>query len=206
MRIGIIGSGSIGSTVARLFSAAGHDIAIGNSRGPDSLGDLVDEIGPRVTAATVEEAAGFGEVVLVAIPFGAYETLPSEALTNKVVVDATNYYAGRDGPIYFGDLASSELIARSLPGARVVKAFNTMNASALATEGNTSLLQGERLALFVAGDDEEAKADVSRLIQEAGFAPVDTGSLAESRRQEPGSRVYNERLTTDQARVILQEG
>lgn len=188
MQIGIIGSGSIGSTAARLLASVGHDVALSNSRGPDTLRDLVADIGPWATAATVEGAADFGEVVLVAVPFGAYETLPSEALAGKIVVDATNYYQGRDGTIDFGGLASSELLARALPGARVVKAFNTLNAGDLGVRGDDSVPLEDRLALFVAGDDTDAKAVVSGLIEEVGFAPVDTGSLAQSRRQEPGSR------------------
>ena len=95
MNVGIIGSGNIGATAARLFADAGHDVAVSNSRGPESLAPLVEEIGAR--AATVEEAAAFGDVVLVAMPFFAYETLPAEALAGKVVIDAMNYYPARDG-------------------------------------------------------------------------------------------------------------
>jgi len=126
MNMGIIGSGNIGATTARLFTEAGHKVAVSNSREPESLESLVEEIGPRARATTVEEAAAFGEVVLVAMPLFAYETLPSDQLAGKIVVDAMNYYEGRDGQIDFDGLTSSELVARGLPGARVVKAFNTM--------------------------------------------------------------------------------
>ena len=126
MNIGIIGAGNIGATAARLFADAGHRVAISNSRGPESLSSLIEEIGPNASAVSVEEAAGFGEVVLVAIPFGRYETLPAAQLADKIVIDATNYYPGRDGQIYFGGLTSSEVISQHLPGARLVKAFNTM--------------------------------------------------------------------------------
>ncbi len=204
MNIGVIGSGNIGANAARLFAQAGHDVAISNSRGPESLQELVADIGPNVRAATVEEATDFGEVVLLAIPFFAYETLPAEPLAGKVVIDATNYYEGRDGQIDFGGLTSSELLARHLPDARLVKAFNTMYYETLANEGRTS--EGEdRLALFLAGNDDEAKATVSELIEEIGFDPVDTGSLRASGKQEPGSPVYNEPMTADQARKALSE-
>lgn len=204
MNIGVVGSGNIGASAARLFAQAGHDVAISNSRGPDSLQNLVADIGPNVRAATVEEATDFGEVVFVAIPFFAYETLPAEPLTGKVVVDATNYYEGRDGQIDFGGLTSSELLARHLPDARLVRAFNTMYYETLANEGRTS--EGEdRLVLFLAGDGESAKVTVSELIEEIGFDPVDTGSLRDSGKQEPGSPVYNEPMTEDQARKALSE-
>ena len=202
MNIGIIGSGNIGGNAARLFAHTGHDVAISNSRGPESLQELVADIGSGARAATVDEAAAFGEVVLLAIPFFAYETLPAAQFTGKVVVDATNYYEGRDGQIDFGGLASSEILARHLPDARLVKAFNTMYYETLATEGCGE----DRLVLFVAGDDDEAKAVVSRLIEEIGFEPVDTGSLRDGgRKQEPGSAIYNEPMTADQAAEVLSE-
>ena len=202
MNVGVIGSGNIGANAARLFAQAGHEVAISNSRGPDSLQNLVADIGPNVRAATVEEATDFGEVVLLAIPFFAYETIPAESLVGKVVIDATNYYEGRDGQIDFGGLTSSELLARHLPDARLVKAFNTMYYETLASEGRTS--EGEdRLVIFLAGDDDEAKAIVSELIEEIGFDTVDTGSLRDSGKQEPGSPIYNEPMTADQAEQTL---
>jgi 8-hydroxy-5-deazaflavin:NADPH oxidoreductase len=202
MKIGIIGSGNIGASAARLFADAGHEVAISNSRGPESLASLVEEIGANAHAATVEDAASFGEVVLVAIPFWRYESLPSGPLSGKIVVDAMNYYPGRDGRIDFGNLTSSELLARRLPDARVVKAFNTMYYETLRTEGDRS--GGDRLVLFIAGDDEEAKAVVSRLIEEIGFEPVDTGFLGDGgRKQQPGSPIYNNPMTAEQARETL---
>ncbi len=133
MDVGIIGAGNIGATTARLFTRAGHRVAINNSRGPGSLEALVRELGPNVWAATVEAAADFGEVVLVAIPFKDYKTLPADQLSGKVVVDVMNYYPQRDGQIDFGDLASSELLALHLPRTRLVKAFNVMHYETLAT-------------------------------------------------------------------------
>ena len=202
MDIGIIGSGNIGANAARLFARAGHEVAISNSRGPESLQDLVDEIGQNARAATVEEAADFGEVVLVAIPFFARDTLPADELNGKTVVDATNYYPGRDGEIDFDGLTSSELLAQNVPGARLVKAFNTMYYETLANEGRSE--NEDRLVLFVAGDDEEAKATVFELIEEIGFAPVNTGSLREGgSKQHPGTAIYNNPMNEDQARETL---
>jgi predicted dinucleotide-binding enzyme len=205
VRIGIIGSGNIGATAAQLFARAGHDVAISNSRGPQTLQELVDDIGPNVRAVTVEEAAEFGEVVLEAIPFGRYKELPVEHLAGKVVVDTANYYPQRDGEIDLSGLTSSEEIARYLgPDVRLVKAFNTMYYETLASEGHPEASLEERLALFVAGDDEEAKAVVSRLIEEIGFAPVDTGFLGEGgSKQQPGSAIYNEPMTPSRAREAL---
>ena len=204
MNIGIVGSGNIGATAARIFANVGHDVAVSNSRGPESLVPLVEEIGSNARAATVEEVADFGDVVLVAMPFFAFEVLPADRLAGKVVVDAMNYYERRDGRIDFNGLTSSEVVAQHLPNSRLVKAFNTMHYQTLRTEGRPSAPMEERLVLFVAGDDEEAKAVVSRLIEEIGFAPVDTGSLRDGgRKQEPGSPIYNVPMTVGRAREEL---
>jgi predicted dinucleotide-binding enzyme len=203
LNIGVVGSGNIGANAAKLFANVGHEVAVSNSRGPESLRSLADEIGPRARAATVGEAADFGDVVLVAMPFFAYETLPADRLSGRVVVDAMNYYAGRDGEIEFNGLSSSEAVARHLPGSRVVKAFNTMYYETLRAEGRPSAPAEERLVLFVAGDIEEAKSVVSRLVEEVGFTPVDTGSLSEGRKQEPGSPIYNVPMRQQQARETL---
>lgn len=205
MRIGIIGAGNIGSTAARLFARAGHEVVIANSRGPETLEELVAEIGPNARAGSVEEAAGFGEVVMEAIPFGRYRELPAERLSGKVFVTASNYYPDRDGGIDLGGLAQSELVAQHLPGARVVKAFNTIYYVRLAENGRPGIPMEERETIFVAGDDEEAKALVSGLVEEVGFAPVDVGSLAESQKQEPNSPIYNVPMTPLEARETLAE-
>ena len=207
MRIGIIGSGNIGATAARLFARAGHEVAISNSRGGSGLEELVKELGGGARATNIEEAARFGEVLLVAIPFGKYETLPAGAFEGKVVIDANNYYPQRDGnfPVLdSGETTSSELVAWHLKGARVVKGFNTIWFEHLAKQGDTSLPVEERRAIFIAGDDEEAKQTVSRLVEEIGFAAVDTGSLAEGgRRQQVGTAVYNKELTAREAARVL---
>ena len=134
MNIGIIGAGNIGATAAGLFANAGHRVAISNSRAPESLRDLVAELGPNVETTTVEDAAAFARW-LVAIPFKDYESLPADQLAGKIVLDAMNYYAQRDGQIGFDDLTSSEVVARRLPRARLVKAFDSMYYETLATAG-----------------------------------------------------------------------
>jgi 8-hydroxy-5-deazaflavin:NADPH oxidoreductase len=206
VRIGVIGSGKIGATAARRFVDAGHEAAIANSRGPESLAELVDELGERARAASVEEAASFGELVLVAIPFGRHEELPAAPFAGKIVVDANNYYPRRDGnfvELDSDETTSSELLAAHLPGARVVKAFNTMQWKLLRDRGSPGPLE-ERLAIFLAGDDAEAKQRVSNLIEEIGFAPIDTGSLAEGgRSQQPGSSIFTEPITAGEATKAL---
>jgi predicted dinucleotide-binding enzyme len=204
MRIGIIGSGKIGGTLARSWARAGHEVAIANSRGPESLAGLVGEIGSNAHAATAAEAAEFGEMLLLAIPFGDYATLPFDHMTGKIVIDAMNYYPERDGEIDTRTFTSSEQVALRLPAARVVKAFNTLYYETLASKGRPDAPLDDRLAIFVAGDDPEAKALVTGLIQELGFAPVDTGSLREgSRKQQPGSPIYNRPLRPEQAKAML---
>lgn len=189
MRIGIVGSGHIGGTAAGLFEEAGHEVLVG-SRG---LG-------------RVEEACEFGEMVLVAIPFGAYETLPADVLEGQIVVDAMNYHPGRDGHVAALDAdrtTSSELLAEFAPGARVVKAFNTLQADTLGDEGRPSG-DPHRLVLLVAGDDGNAKRHVADLIDEIGFEPVDTGGLADGGRlQQPGTPLHGAELTTHEAREAL---
>ncbi|MEW5929878.1 MAG: NADPH-dependent F420 reductase [Gemmatimonadota bacterium] len=209
MRIGIVGAGMIGATAARLFVAAGHEVAVSNSRGPESLRPLVEELGGRARAAAdVDEAAEFGEVVLLAVPWRSPEALPRpESVAGRIVVDAMNPYAPGGGTLDLGDTTSSEETRRRLPGARLVKAFNTIWYQHLATRGRTDLPVDERHAVFLAGDDAEAKAVVARLIEEIGFAPVDTGSLREGgRRQQPGSDVYNRPMTGREAREALAGG
>lgn len=199
MHIGIIGSGMIGGTLARRFAAAGHDVTIGNSRGPESLAGLVGEIGERAHAGTAADAARAGDVVVIAIPTGRYRELPAEALAGRIVVDANNYYPGRDGSmpaLDAGTTTSSELLASSLPGARVVKAFNTIFFEHLRDQG-TPPGTPDRRALPIAGDDEDAKRTVAALIDEIGFDTVDLGPLAEGRRQQPGAPIYNVALTRD---------
>jgi predicted dinucleotide-binding enzyme len=203
MKIGIIGAGNIGATLAKLLAQAGHQIVISNSRGPDTLTELVNQLGSGVKAGTVTEAAEFGEVVVEAIPFGRYQTLPAEQLKGKTLVSAANYYPGRDGKIDLKGLAQTELIAQSLPDTTVVKAFNTIWYQHLANQGDTQKPVEERRVIFLAGDDEAAKSIVADLIEEIGFGPLDTGSLHDSVVQEPDTKIYNVDMTVTQARKML---
>jgi 8-hydroxy-5-deazaflavin:NADPH oxidoreductase len=192
MEIGIIGSGHIGGTLGTLWAEAGHQVALSNSRGPASLAPLVAEIGPQARATSINEATAFGDAVLVALPFGRYEILPAAQLSGKLVIDAMNYYPQRDGQIDLGSLTSTELVAQHLPDSRLVKAFNTMYYQTLATEGRPSAPPDDRLVMFLAGDDPEAKSVTARLIEEIGFTPFDTGSP-----------IHNRPMTLKQAQEIL---
>lgn len=208
MRIGIVGAGMIGGTAARLLVRAGHEVAVSNSRGPETLRELVDELGPAARAGTAEDVARFGDVVLLAVPWRNPEGLPpAELLRGKIVIDAMNPYTLDGGVTDLGDSTSSEETLKRLPGVRLVKAFNTIWYQHLATRGRTDVPPDERHAIFVAGDDEEAKAVVSRLIEEIGFAPVDTGGLRDGgRRQQPGTALYNQVLTGAEARAMVESG
>jgi predicted dinucleotide-binding enzyme len=206
MKIGVLGAGNIGATAARLFIAAGHEVALSNSRGPESLRQLVAELGPRAHAMTVTDAARFGDVVLLAVPWRTPEALPApEILKGKVVIDAMNPYRADSGFYDLGGSTSSEEVLKRIPGARLVKAFNTIYYQHLATRGRNDLPLEDRHAIYLAGDDEPAKHVVSRLIEEIGFAPVDTGGLREGgRQQEPETHIYNKTLTAREAREFLQ--
>ncbi len=205
MNIGILGAGHIGGTAARLFVKAGYEVAVSNSRGSASLGSLVSEIGPQAHATDVDDAARFGSVVLLAVPWRTPEALPPpELLAGKIVIDAMNPYGPGGEVLELGATTSSEETRKRLPGARLVKAFNTIYYQHLARLGSTSLLLDDRYAIFVAGDDAEAKQAVSKLIDQIGFAAVDTGGLVEGgRRQQPGSPIYNRPMTAHDARLIL---
>jgi 8-hydroxy-5-deazaflavin:NADPH oxidoreductase len=190
--IGFIGSGHIGSTVARLSVAAGCQVLMSNSRGPQTLTDLVGELGPLAQAATGEQAAADGDLVVLTIPLRAYRSVPVAPLAGKLVIDTCNYYPQRDGQIAELDsesLTSSELIQQHLPGARVVKAFNNIYyRHLLALSRPVGAV--DRTFLPIAGDDAGAKAQASAFLDAIGYGTVDAGPLAESWRQEPGTPVY----------------
>jgi 8-hydroxy-5-deazaflavin:NADPH oxidoreductase len=208
MKIGIIGAGKIGATSAKLFVQAGHDVAISNSRGPETLRDLVSQLGDRAKAVTVEEAAKFGDVILISIPFGKYKSLPADAFDGKIVIDSNNYYPSRDGnfpELDQGKTTSSELQASYFRGARFVKAFNTIWFEHLKTQGDVNMPDENRRAIFIAGDDPEAKKVVAKLISDIGFTAVDTGNLREGgKAQQPGTAIYNQDLTATEAQAMLQ--
>jgi 8-hydroxy-5-deazaflavin:NADPH oxidoreductase len=206
MKIGIIGAGRIGHALGVRFSGVGHEVMLSNSRGPETLDDVVASIEGDVRAGTVDEAARFGDLAAVAIPTQAIRELPSEPLAGKVVVDANNYYPERDWrlpELDADEVTSSELLASLLPGATVVKAFNTIYSGRLLEDSHPELPAEERLAIPIAGDEPEAKRTVSDLVDQIGFTAVDAGTLAETRRQQPGAPLYLEYADARRQGVLL---
>ena len=207
MKIGIIGSGSIGGALTRRFRAAGHEVTVANSRGPASLVELAHETGAR--AGTVAEAARGNDVVVVAIPMNRINDLAglfANAPPDLVVVDTSNYYPrqrdGRIAGIEEGRTESGWVQERL--GHSVVKAFNNIYARHLQENGKPAGAPG-RIALPIAGDDAKAKATVMRLIDEIGFDSVDAGTIDESWRQQPGSPVYAKDHDAEGVRKALAE-
>jgi 8-hydroxy-5-deazaflavin:NADPH oxidoreductase len=190
--VGIIGSGMIGGTVARLSVAAGHQVVLSNSRGPETLRELVAELGPLATAATAGQAAEAGDLVVVSVPVKAFAEIPAKPLAGKPVLDTGNYYPERDGQIEeldTGALTSSGLLQRYLGQAQVVKVFNNIFFKHLLSLARPSGA-ADRTALPIAGDDQAAKAAVTAYLDSIGYDAVDAGPVAESWRQEPGTPVY----------------
>jgi predicted dinucleotide-binding enzyme len=190
--VGIIGSGMIGGTVARLSVAAGHRVVLSNSRGPETLTELVAELGPLATAATAGQAAEAGDLVVVSVPVKAFAEIPAKPLAAKPVLDTGNYYPQRDGQVEeldTGALTSSGLLQRYLGQAQVVKVFNNIFFKHLRSLARPSGA-ADRTALPIAGDDQAAKAAVTAYLDSIGYDAVDAGPLAESWRQEPGTPAY----------------
>jgi predicted dinucleotide-binding enzyme len=183
--VGVIGSGQIGGTVARLAVAAGHRVVLSNSRGPETLADAVTALGPRASAATSAEAAAAGDLVVLSVPVRAFPDLPAAALAGKTVIDTCNYGPERDGPIPEldnGSLTSSELLQRSVPHAAVVKVFNTIYYEHLLHLARPAGA-ADRSSLPIAADSASAKAAVTDLLDSIGYDVVDAGPLAEGWRQ-----------------------
>jgi predicted dinucleotide-binding enzyme len=198
--IGLIGAGRIGSQLARLAVKNGYDVVLSNSRGPDTLSGFVVELGPRARAATPEEAARAGDIVVVTIPLKNYRQVPVEPLAGKVVIDTNNYYPQRDGHIPALDdesTTTSELLQAHLPRSKVVKAFNHIYAADLTTHGQPPGTKNRR-ALVIAGDDAQAKATVARLIDQFGFDTVDAGPLREGWRIQRDTPGYGPRRTAEE--------
>ncbi len=200
--LGLIGSGHIGSTLARLAVDAGLEVVLSNSRGPETLADLVDELGPQARAATAQEAAEAGDAVVVTVPLKAVPDLPTEALAGKLVLDTVNYYPDRDGHVAELDdesTTTSELLQRHLPGARVVKVFNNIyfeHLRALArTRGGSDV--PDRAVLPIAGDDDEAKIEAVELLDRLGYDAHDVGALAEGWRYQRDLPAYAGIYATD---------
>jgi 8-hydroxy-5-deazaflavin:NADPH oxidoreductase len=208
MKIGIIGAGNIGATLTRRLTAAGHDVAVANSRGPETLAELAAETG--ATAVAAADAAPGAEVIIVTIPEKHIPDLPDVILDGAAeavaVVDTGNYYPQqRDGKIESIELGMPESawVAEQL-GHPVIKAFNNIYSGHLLELGKPAG-SPDRIALPVAGDDAAAKATVMRLVDEIGFDPVDAGGLADSWRQQPGTPVYATDHDADGVRRALAE-
>lgn len=190
--IGLIGSGNIGGTVARLAVAAGHSVVLSNSRGPETLKDLVDELGPNARAGTAAEAATAGDIVVVTVPLKAYRDVPAEPLVGKVVIDTNNYYPERDGvfpELEDGSTTTGELLQQHLAAAHVVKGFNNIYFPHLAALGRPAGAP-DRSALPIAGDNAAAKQAVTEFLDSLGYDAVDVGPLAENRRTQRDTPVY----------------
>jgi 8-hydroxy-5-deazaflavin:NADPH oxidoreductase len=203
--IGLIGAGHIGSQIARLAIRSGYEVAISNSRGPETLSALVEELGPKATAVTTREAARVGDIVVVTIPLRNYRKVPVEPLAGKIVIDTNNYYPQRDGHIPELDdesTTTAELLQAHLPTSKVVKAFNHIYAAELTTHGQPAGTRNRR-ALVIAGDDAQAKATVAHLLDQFGFDAVDAGPLSEGWRIQRDTPGYGPRRTAEELRRDL---
>jgi len=203
--IGIIGAGHIGSQVARAAIASGYDVVISNSRGPETLADLVAELGPKARAASSTEAAAAGDFAVVTVPLKAYKQVPVEELADKVVIDTNNYYFERDGHIAElddGTATVSGLLQEHLPQSRVVKAFNHITFDDITTDGSPAGSE-DRRALAVSSDFEDATTLAVDLLNEFGFDAVAVGPLSESWRFERDQPAYVVRQNKDELLVNL---
>lgn len=195
--IGIIGAGHIGSQVARKAVGLGYDVVISNSRGPETLRELVTELGPKARAATPAEAAAAGDFAVVTVPLKNYRDIPVEPLAGKVVIDTNNYYWERDGRIPAldnGEATTSGLLQEHLPESKVAKGFNHIMAKDITTDGSPAGTP-DRRALATASDYPEAAELVTRLYDEFGFDTVNIGLLDESWRVERDRPAYVIRQT-----------
>jgi hypothetical protein len=205
MKIGIIGTGDIGGALARHWGAAGHELMI-SSRHPEQLRGLAQEIGPNVKVGTPKEAAAFGEVVMLAVPYGALPQVGRDyaaELKGKVVLDAGNPYPSRDGEMAVRDRArgTGVAVAEYLPGVRLVRAFNAINAEPLARE---AFRKPERIGIPLAADDAAAMAIAKQLVSDAGFDSVPVGKLARAREFDFGTPVYVRGYTAAELRKMLK--
>jgi len=203
--IGFIGAGHIGSQLARLAVRHGYDVVVSNSRGPETLKDLVRELGPSARAGTAAQAAEAADIAVVTIPLKNIGSVPVAPLAGKIVIDTNNYYPQRDGHIRELDneeATTSELLQRHLPGSKVVKAFNHAYAASLTTDGQPAGTPNRR-ALAIAGNDPEARRVVTQLIDRFGFDVVDIGPLNESWRIQRDTPGYGPRRTAEELRRDL---
>nr|WP_081317446.1 NAD(P)-binding domain-containing protein [Microbacterium testaceum] len=198
--VGIIGAGHIGSALAKGFANNGYDVVIANSRGPETLADLVASIGDRARAATAQDAAEAGEFVVVTVPLKAIGEIPVAPLTGKIVLDTNNYYFERDGHIAALDdkkTTTSQMLQEHLPESVVVKAFNHIMAADILTDGSPAGTENRR-ALATASDSDEGVALITRVYDEFGFDTVNIGPLSESWRVERDQPAYVVRQNADE--------
>ncbi|MDB5176504.1 MAG: coenzyme F420-dependent oxidoreductase [Candidatus Saccharibacteria bacterium] len=199
-KIGIIGSGRLGTALARLLSNAGYEVSIINSKSPDSLKLQLKVLLPKVTARKINELIAWSDIIILALPLREYTTLSLDKMSGKIIIDAMNYWAGIDGKIpefekYAG--SSSELVAKSLPNSRVIKTLNSVAYNEL-EEHSAPKRTMNRRAIPLAGDDESAKAIVCEIIDNIGFDPVDLGPLSRGRLFQPDTNLFNTRLNHKQ--------
>jgi predicted dinucleotide-binding enzyme len=204
LKIGIIGAGRIGGTLASLWAKAGHQVLL-SSRHPDQLQDLARSLGPRARVGTPKEAAAFGDVVLISVPYGALPQIGrdlAKELAGKVVLDTGNPYPERDGEMALEARRKGTGVASAefLPGVRLVRAFNAISYRSLRSEAHRA---GEPVAIPIAGDDERALGVATRLVRDAGFEPVVVGPLARAKLFDVGTPVYTQVLTARELRERL---
>ena len=203
--IGIIGAGHIGTAVAKLAIAQGYDVVISNSRGPETLGDLVAELGPQARAATAAEAAASGEFAVVTVPLKAYRDVPVAELAGKIVFDTNNYYWERDGHIAeldSGEATTAGLLQAHLPESRVVKTFNHITSADITTTG-TPAGTPDRRALAISSDFADAANLATEFYDKAGFDAVNVGPLSESWRVERDQPAYGKVQNADELAANL---
>jgi 8-hydroxy-5-deazaflavin:NADPH oxidoreductase len=201
--IGIIGSGHVGSNLAKAAAAHGYDVVLSGSGKPDGLDGLMAQLGPKAQAGTPEEAAEAGDFAIVATPISAVPSIPVEPLRNKVVIATINYFPQRDGhiaEIEDGTITVPGVLQRRLPDSKVVRAFSMLDAADMSGDGHPKG-DPKRRAIAIAGDDAAAKQLVAGLIDEFGFDVVDLGGLAESWRVDPGQKGFVTRQTADELRA-----
>jgi predicted dinucleotide-binding enzyme len=206
LRIGIIGTGRIGSALATHWTRAGHEVLM-SSRHPEELSPLAKQLGSRARVGTPKEAAAFGEVVLVSVPYAAMPQIGKDnaaELKGKIIIDTSNPVEGRDGPMALAAQKKGAGVATAefLTGTRVVRAFNCIPAASLAGDGNRKPV---RIAIPIGGDDPQALEVAQRLVRDAGFDPVVVGSLAETRRFDLGQPLASRQFTADELRQAMRK-